>query len=140
VLSAAESPYGHKNVHKWIDGVPDADLYISVITVMEARKGFSRQRANAKTPAQMQEALGYEADFEDILVAYGDKIVLVDRSVAERWGEMLAKREVNVMDTAVAATAMVHGLVIATRNVKHFRGRGVRVIDPFKINPDIAEP
>jgi predicted nucleic acid-binding protein len=139
VLSAAENPSGNRHVHAWIAGVPDGDLYISVVTVMEARKGFARLRAKAATPAAIEEIRDYEADFDALLVAYVGRILLIDRVVADLWGEMLGRREAHVMDTAIAATAAVHGLVVATRNVRHFRDRGVRVIDPFKINPAIEE-
>jgi toxin FitB len=107
---------------------------------MEARKGFARQRAKAKTDADRDEILGYEADFDDILADYGDRILPVDRAVADRWGEMLAQREANVMDTAIAATAVVHGLVVATRNGRDFRDRGVRLVDPFMATPSIVDP
>jgi predicted nucleic acid-binding protein len=140
VLSAAEDPNGNRNVHNWIDRIPDRNLYISAVTVMEARKGFSRQRANAKTDAGKNDILGYEANFDDILAGYGDRILSVDRPVADLWGEMLGQREANVMDTALAATATVHGLVVATRNGRDFRGRGVRLVDPFKANPSIIDP
>ena len=137
VLSGAENPQGNRNVHNWMDSVPDSDLYVSVITVMEARKGFSKKRAQTTTSVEIEKLVSYETDFEKIIVAFGDNVLAVDRRVAERWGEMLARREANIMDTAIAATAMVHDLVVATRNVKHFHGRGVRIIDPFRGNPII---
>jgi hypothetical protein len=98
-------------------------------------EGLARMRAAARTVAQANDVLHYEADFTRLMVAYGDRMLVIDRLVADCWGEMLAQREANVMDTAIAATAMVHGLVVATRNVRHFRGRDVRVIDPFKAKP-----
>ncbi len=140
VLSAAENPQGNRNVRNWIDAIPDANLYLSAVTVMEARKGFARQRASAGTPADRDAILDYEADFDEILNRYGDRILSVDRAVSDVWGEMLGRREANVMDTAVAATATVHRLIVATRNERHFRTRGVRVLDPFKANPSIATP
>jgi predicted nucleic acid-binding protein len=135
VLSAADAQGGNRNVLTWMGSVPAGDLFISAITVMEARKGLSRMRAAARTVAQANDVLHYEADFTRLMVAYGDRMLVIDRLVADCWGEMLAQREANVMDTAIAATAMVHGLVVATRNVRHFRGRDVRVIDPFKAKP-----
>lgn len=140
VLSAAENPSGNRHVHAWIEGVPDGDLYISAVTVMEARKGFSRLRAKAASSAATEEIRGYETDFDELLAAYEGRILVIDRVVADLWGEMLGRREAHVMDTAIAATASVHGLVVATRNVRHFRDRGVTVVDPFKANPFIEEP
>jgi predicted nucleic acid-binding protein len=140
VLGAAENPRGNRYVHAWLAGVPDGDLYVSVITVMEARKGFSRMRTKAVRPAEIEVIRGYETDFDALLAAYEGRILVIDRAVADIWGEMLGRREAHVMDTALAATAGAHRLVVATRNVRHFRDRGVRVLDPFKANPAIEEP
>ncbi len=139
VLSAAETQGGNRNVLAWLSGIPASDLFMSAITVMEARKGFARQHAQARTALQTASIMRYEADFERVLAAFSGRILVVGQIVAECWGEMLAQREANVMDTAIAATAVVHGLVVATRNVRHFRGRGVRVIDPFKTNPTTVD-
>jgi len=58
--------------------------------------------------------------------------VPVDRDVAAEWARLLGEHDRNRDDTALAATARVRGLVVVTRNVRHFRGRSVRVLDPFK--------
>lgn len=140
VLTAAENPRGNRYVHAWIDSVPDADLYVCCVTVMEARKGFARLRAKAGNPAEIAGIRAFEANFDTFLADFEGQMIAIDRPVAERWGEMLGRREANVLDTAVAATAAVHGLVVATRNLRHFRGRGVRLLDPFKTRPIIEEP
>ena len=54
------------------------------------------------------------------------------RAVAAAWGEALGESEKHVDDAGLAATARMHGLIVVTRNVKDFDGRGVKVIDPFK--------
>ncbi len=140
VLGAAENPRGNRNVRAWIKTVPEICLFISAVTVMEARKGFARARSKARS-APEAEAIGtYEAAFDDFLKSYEDRILVIDRSVADCWGEMLGRREANLLDAAVAATAAVHGLIVATRNLRHFRRRDVRLLDPFKANPVIEEP
>ena len=140
VLSALEDPQGNRNVHAWSDTVPDDALYVSAVTVMEARKGFARVRAKARTDAERAEVENYEASFAELLDAFAGRVLPLDRAAAERWGEMLARREANVMDAAVAAIAAVRGLVVATGNRRHFRGRGVRLINPFQARPTIEEP
>ena len=117
--------------------MPITDLFISSVTVMEARKGFARLQANARNPADIGEILAYQTSFDELVTGFDERILVIDRPVAERWGEMLGRREANVMDTAIAATAAVHGLVVATRNLRHFRGRGVRLLDPIKARPII---
>lgn len=120
--------------------MPDAGLYISSITVMEARKGFARLRAKAGSAADARRVQGYAREFDELLRTFEGRILAVDRAVAECWGDMLGQREANVMDAAVAATAAVHGLVVATRNLRHFRDRGVRLLDPFKASPTVEAP
>jgi predicted nucleic acid-binding protein len=140
VLSALEDPRGNRNVHAWSDTVPDDALHVGAVTVMEARKGFAKMRAKARSDAERAEVEGYEASFAELLDAFAERLLPLDRVAAERWGEMLARREVHVMDAALAAIAAVHGLVVATRNLRHFRGRGVRLIDPFQPRPMVEEP
>lgn len=53
---------------------------------------------------------------------------------------MLAQREANIMDAAVAAIAATRGLVVATGDLRHFRGRGVRLVNPFQPRPELKDP
>ena len=137
VLQAMEHPRGNANVRAWVATVADDALYVSAITVMEARKGLVRLRLRATTNAQLAVVQRLERLFDSQIAAMSGRLLPVDRAVADAWGEMLARRDANTMDTALAATAAVHGLVVATRNLRHFRGRGVALIDPFRANPQI---
>lgn len=56
-------------------------------------------------------------------------------SVADQWGRMMAVRPGSVIDTLMAATALVHGLVLVTRNVKEVAWTGVSCLDPFQPRP-----
>jgi hypothetical protein len=67
-----------------------------------------------------------------LLLAFNDRVLTVDRLIADKWGEMLAEHDANIMDTGVAATAAIHGMIVGTRNLRDFRSRGIRLIDPFK--------
>ena len=62
----------------------------------------------------------------------------MDRNIAAE-ARLLGEHDRNRDDTVMAATARVHGLKVATRNVRHFRGRGVRVLDPFNAVPTVME-
>lgn len=139
LLQAVENPRGSAKVKHWIEAVPDNDLYISSITVMESRKGFAKARLRAKSPAEAEEIRAFEADFNDLLESFDDRVLPVNRGVADLWGEMLGQRDANVMDAGIAATAACFGLVVVTRNLKHFRGRGVPVLKPFTDVPRVRE-
>lgn len=63
--------------------------------------------------------------------AHGDRILPVDRAIAEEWGRMNAPDPLPVVDGMLAATAKVAGLTFATRNVADVEGTGVELVDPF---------
>ena len=117
----------HEHVAAWLKTVDDADLAISALTVREIAKGVARLR---KAKPETAAALG--AAVTKIFDAFEGRILPIDRPVAEAWGETLGQSEKHVDDTGLAATARVHGLIVVTRNVKDFDGRGAEVIDPFK--------
>ena len=140
VLGEVEDPHGNPNVRQWIGATPNSQVFVSALTVMEGRKGLARLRARAASATDRARATHAERLFEHYLATAASRVLPVDRAVAERWGEMLALREANTMDAGVAATAFVHGLVVATRNRRHFRGRGVPLLDPFKADPRMELP
>ncbi|MBZ9849668.1 type II toxin-antitoxin system VapC family toxin [Mesorhizobium sp. CA14] len=117
----------HKNVATWLKSVDDADLAISALTVREIVKGVANLR---KTKPKAADEL--EAAISLIFDAFEGRILPIDRPVATAWGEMLAVSEKHIDDAGLAATAREHGLVVVTRNVKDFDGRGVTLLDPFK--------
>lgn len=58
-------------------------------------------------------------------------ILPIDADVAQLWGYLRAPRPENALDKLIAATALVHDLVVATRNPRDFAGKGVRLLNPF---------
>jgi len=117
----------HKNVAAWLRSVDDTDLAISALTVREITKGVAKLR---KTKPETAAALS--ATVAAIFDAFEDRILPIDRAVAAAWGEALGESEKHIDDAGLAATARVHGLLVVTRNVRDFDGRGVKVVDPFK--------
>ena len=61
-----------------------------------------------------------------------DRVLAVDHAVAERWGEITAHPTVPAVDGLLAATALVHDLVVVTLNVRHIAPTGARCLDPFE--------
>ena len=127
-------PTGHPNVRAWLASVDDADLRLSVMTVTEVRRGIVRL---AKRKGEAARALAER--FDELLAAYAGRVVAVDRAVADEWGRLQGEKDKHRDDLAFVATARVHNLVLATRNVEDVRGRGVRVLDPFKKPPVVVE-
>jgi hypothetical protein len=59
-------------------------------------------------------------------------VLPIDGRVAELWGRLTASRPGSVIDTLMAATALAHGLILVTRNVKDVAWTGVSYLDPFE--------
>lgn len=128
-----KGPQGHPNVRAWLGTVDDADLRLSVMTIVEARRGIAKL---AKSDADRAGKL--ERSLDAVVAAYRQRVVEIDRDVAAEWGRLIGEKDKHRDDMAFAASARVHGGVLVTRNVKDFVGRGVRVLDPFKRKPEVA--
>lgn len=107
----------------------EPSLYISTISVGELKFGIERLQEGKR-----------KQDFQNWLSELTDRmkgrVLSYKTSVATVWGQMQARCEQNgigipSLDSLLAATAIRHSLVIATRNVNDFRHTGVRVENPF---------
>jgi len=124
VLSALRRRNQHPDVVRWIESQRMADLYISVVTVGEIERGIvQQQRHNPDFARDLSIWL------DRILDWYGDRILPVDVATARRWGQLSAALGHDSVDLLIAATALEHGLTVATRNVRHFEPTGVSVVD-----------
>jgi predicted nucleic acid-binding protein len=99
---------------------------ISVITIGEIRKGIELiSQRDAQQAATLQSWL------DGMYRNFADRILLVTAQVAEEWGRLNGTRPLPAVDSLLAATANVHGLILATRNVNDLRDLGIRVVNPF---------
>lgn len=120
----------HPAVAAWWGGVAEHDLFLSVLTLGEIRRGITALR-----PRDPARATALEAWLGAVAEAFGPRVLGVDAAVAEAWGRIATVRTVPVVDALLAATATVHGLVLVTRNTGDVAGLGVRVLDPFVAGP-----
>ena len=118
----------------WLEAVKEADLHLSVMTLMEMRKGWERI-AGKKAERAARGISGLDTLSE----VYQGRILPIDEAVAKEWGRLRGQKEKHQDDMVFAATARVHGLVLVTRNESDFVGRGVRLLNPFKAPPRIRE-
>jgi hypothetical protein len=126
VVSELRKSSPNPAVVAWFDQVADADLYLSVLTIGEIRRGIERLRVRDPEQATaIGEWLG------SLLASYHDRIASVTVAVAEEWGRLNAIRTFPVVNGLIAATASVHGWTVATRNEKDLNGSGVDILDPF---------
>lgn len=115
------------NVAAWAGEVADADLYLSVLTLGEIRKGIERLRPRDSAQAEV-----FAAWLERLREDFADRILSVDGTVAEVWGQLNAPAERKTVDSLIAATALVHDLTVVTRNTRDFEGCEVRLLNPWE--------
>jgi predicted nucleic acid-binding protein len=120
----------HPIVATWWTGVEDRDLFLSVLTLGEIRKGVEGVR-----PRDPAKAMALENWLAEVADAFGARVLGVDAAVAEAWGRIASLRSVSIIDALLAATANVHDLVLVTRNTADVVGLGVRVLNPFEAAP-----
>jgi len=114
-------------VAAWYRSIDDENIYLSALVLGEIRKGI--ERARPKEPAK---ALALEKWLSTLSRSFAERILPVDRAVADEWGRMSAKRPVSTVDALLAATAKVHGMTLATRNTSHVTDLGANVLNPFE--------
>jgi toxin FitB len=115
------------NVASWYEKIEDASLYLSVLVIGEIRKGIERIRL--KDPVQ---ATAIENWLVAVDKAFGERILPVDRAVANEWGRLTASRPLPVIDGLLAATAKIHRMTLVTRNTAEIADLDVHILNPFE--------
>lgn len=121
---------GNDNVKKWIRSVDDSQLAICVFTMWETRKGAESERK--KDAAAAERRLRAIDEFEE---GFNDRILALDAEAAKEWALFVGRSDKHRIDAGIAAIAKRHGLIVATRNIKHFEPFGVDLLDPFRNPP-----
>jgi predicted nucleic acid-binding protein len=127
VASEFARPRPHPNVVAWKNSVPGDAQYLSVLTFGELTRGITQlaRRDGPRSAALQRWLIGLRE-------AYADRIIGVDREIAERWGRLDAGRSLPVIDSLLAATALVHGMTIVTRNVRDVAETGALTLNPWE--------
>ena len=118
---------GSRQVSVWMQTAPKDRLWLSVVTLAEIKRGIIMQ---ARKDAAAANAL--EVWLQTLRNAFSDRILPVDEAVAIEWGRIAALRTRGVPDCQIAATAIVHGLVLVTRNIIDFEDIGVPLVNPWR--------
>ena len=116
------------NVASWYEKIEDANLYLSVLVIGEIRKGIEKIR-----PKDSAQANAIENWLSAVDEAFGERILPVDRAVANEWGRLNATRPLPVIDGLLAATAKIHGMTLVTRNTADIAELGVHILNPFAL-------
>ncbi|MGN6215867.1 MAG: type II toxin-antitoxin system VapC family toxin [Solirubrobacterales bacterium] len=114
------------NVTAWFADVAEEEIFLSVLTIGEIRRGIeSVRRRDPNSAAALDRWLNLVSE------AHGDRVVPIDRTITEEWGRMNVPNPLPVADGLLAATAKVLGLTLVTRNVADVAGTEVELLDPF---------
>jgi hypothetical protein len=105
-------------------GIP---LFVSAVTIGELRQGVEmvRHRGDLAQATRLTRWLG------TVIRDYADAILPFDEEVAQIWGILRVPHAENPLDKQIAATALLYGLTVITRNVAHYEPTGVAVLNPF---------
>ena len=115
------------NVTAWTESVDAADLFVSAITIMELELGvLSIERKDAKQGALLRAWLE-----QHVVPEFSSRTLPVDTAVAQRCARLHVPDKRSERDALIAATALVHGMAVVTRNVDDFKPTGVPVVSPW---------
>jgi toxin FitB len=118
------------NVAAWTDTVDAAELFVSAITIMELELGVLMiERKDASQGALLRSWLE-----QHVLPEFARRTLPVDTAVALRCARLHTPNKRGERDALIAATALVHGMTVVTRNVADFEATQVKLINPWQSN------
>jgi hypothetical protein len=127
VLSETRKRQADEQVMSFLSEAEPSAIYISALTLGELRKGVAR-----KNQADPESATRIGSWVDGLELSFSERILGIDSAIARLWGELSAQRPRPVIDTLLAATAMVHELTLVTRNGSDVHDIPVKVLDPWK--------
>jgi toxin FitB len=114
----------------WRGAVDAEELYLSALVVGEIRQGIERLRRRDR-----RQAAGLERWLGTLKQEFAERILPVTASVAEAWGRLAAPRPLPAVDGLLAGTALVHGLVLVTRETARLEPTGISLLNPWAEDP-----
>jgi len=118
----------NSRVKSWAEGVPDLYLYLSAVTVLEVEVGVLLKERKDR----FQGSLLRTWMEEFVLRGFADRILPFDGEIAQRCAALHVPNPRPERDAMIAATALVYGMTVVTRNVVDFRSAGVPVLNPWE--------
>jgi predicted nucleic acid-binding protein len=130
VISELVRQKPNPNVVAWVNVLIDHQAYLSVITLSEINKGIERLE-DSDRKRTLSKWL-----HTDLLARFHGRILSLDREILLAWGKLTADLEkkgqtMPAIDSLIAATALQHGFIIATRNEGDFENAGIKTLNPW---------
>ena len=125
IVSELRKPRPHGTVVSWLEGIADADLYLSAVTLGEIQAGIEITREQ-----DADKAATIEAWADQLAAAYN--ILPMDAATFRQWAKLMQRQSNTVYEDAmIAASALVHKLTVVTRNTRDFERFQVTLFNPF---------
>lgn len=125
-----------KNVAAWADEVDYGELYLSVITLHELDLGvLLAERRDARQGAMLRRWFD-----QQVLPAFESRILPIDTRIVRRSARLHVPNPQPLRDAFIAATALVHGMIVVTRNVADFKTTGVATLNPWNSGASQRRP
>lgn len=121
-----KGPRADVGVADWFAKVADDALFTSALVLGELRRGVESVRRRDEAAA-----ISLERWLDEMVARFPERVLPVDDAVADRWGRLNVPNPVPAIDGLLAATALVHGLTLVTRNVSDVASTGVAAHNPF---------
>jgi toxin FitB len=118
----------HRSVRVWAQAIPASSLYLSVVSIVELEIGILlMERRDPKQGGILRTWME-----EHVLPSFSGRILAIDTAVAQRCAALHVPNPRSDRDALIAATALVHGMTVVSRNVTHFQSTTVVVINPWQ--------
>lgn len=135
IVSEWVKPQPHPQVVAWLQEVDEQQVFLSVASLAEIRRGVE-----LLPPGKRRDRLAAWLAGE-LPARFEGRVLDIDSQVAEAWGRVMAQaqktgRHVGAMDAFFAATALVHRLTLATRNVRDFEDIGISLVNPWELGTE----
>lgn len=127
ISEARKGKKANPGVRKFFQTSDDKELYLSVQTIGEIRRGLENIRHRGDLP----QAKKLEKWLALVLADYADRILDFDEACAQVWGRLMSPQHEHPIDKQIASIALIYDLTVITRNVNDFRGTGARTKNPF---------
>jgi len=119
-------------VEKWADSVEAVSLYVSAITILELEIGVLQMEGRDAGQGAMLRAWMDN----HVLPEFAERVLPIDTAVAQRCARLHVPDRRSERDALIAATALVHGMTVVTRNLADFEPTGVGVLNPWDDSRD----
>jgi predicted nucleic acid-binding protein len=129
ISEARKGAKGNRGVLAFFESATrsNTQLYLSAVTIGELRQGVENIRHRGDVPQARQ----LEQWLNRLTRDYANTILSFDADTAHVWGRLRVPNPENPLDKQIAATALIHNLIVVTRNTAHYGPTGVRVMNPF---------